>query len=93
MIPEIDIWRARQRMLKRYGGKALEQNAVGADTLVPPATKNGTAVWHLITAAVAQLANKPRPAECTDDFGKRSARLVTFTPSPLTKLCLGVPSS
>jgi hypothetical protein len=27
MIPEIDIWRAAQLMLKRSGDKALEQSA------------------------------------------------------------------
>jgi hypothetical protein len=27
VIPEIDIWRAAQLMLKRYGDKALEESA------------------------------------------------------------------
>jgi hypothetical protein len=33
MIPEIDIWRAAQLMLKRYGDKALEESAARADEL------------------------------------------------------------
>jgi hypothetical protein len=31
VIPEIDIWRAAQLMLKRYGDKALEESAARAD--------------------------------------------------------------
>jgi hypothetical protein len=33
VIPEIDIWRAAQLMLKRYGEKALEESADRADEL------------------------------------------------------------
>jgi hypothetical protein len=31
VIPEIDIWRAANLMLKRYGEKALEESATRAD--------------------------------------------------------------
>jgi hypothetical protein len=33
VIPEIDIWRAANLMLKRYGEKALEESAGLADEL------------------------------------------------------------
>jgi len=33
VIPEIDIWRAANLMLKRYGDKALEESAARADEL------------------------------------------------------------
>jgi hypothetical protein len=33
MIPEIDIWRAAQLMLKRYGETALEESTMRADEL------------------------------------------------------------
>jgi hypothetical protein len=33
VIPEIDIWRAANLMLKRYGEKAHEQSAMRADEL------------------------------------------------------------
>ena len=33
VIPEIDIWRAANLMLKRYGEKALEESAARADEL------------------------------------------------------------
>ena len=61
MIPEIDIWRAAHLMLKRYGDKALEESATRADELTAAGDDNGAAVWHRITAAVAQLANKTPP--------------------------------
>ena len=58
MIPEIDIWRAAQLMLKRYGDKARGESIARADELVAAGDDNGAAVWRRITAAVAQLANK-----------------------------------
>jgi hypothetical protein len=61
MIPEIDIWRAAQLMLKRYGDKALEESAARADELVAAGDDNGAAVWRRITTAVAELANEIPP--------------------------------
>ena len=57
MIPEIDIWRAANLMLKRYGDKALEESAMRADELAAAGDGNGAAVWRRITAAVGQLAS------------------------------------
>jgi hypothetical protein len=39
VIPEIDIWRAAQLMLKRYGDKALDETVARADQLAAPATR------------------------------------------------------
>jgi len=61
VIPEIDIWRAAQLMLKRYGDKALEESAARTDELVAAGDDNGAAVWRRISAAVRQLANKTPP--------------------------------
>jgi hypothetical protein len=63
VIPEIDIWRAAQLMLKRYGDKALEESAMRADELAAGGDHNGEATWRRITNAVVQRANKapPRP--------------------------------
>jgi hypothetical protein len=58
MIPEIDIWRAAQLMLKRCGDKALEESAARADELAAAGDDEGMATWRRITHAVAQLANK-----------------------------------
>jgi hypothetical protein len=61
VIPEIDIWRAAQLMLKRYGDKALEESAAWIDELVAAGDDNGATVWRRITDAVAQLANTTPP--------------------------------
>jgi len=58
VIPEIDIWRAANLMLKRYGGKALKESASRADELAAQDDYNGEAVWRRITDAVRQLANE-----------------------------------
>ena len=61
MIPEIDIWRAANLMLKRYGDKALEESGQRADDLAAAGDDNGAATWRRITAAVDQLANNTPP--------------------------------
>ena len=58
MIPEIDIWRAANLMLKRYGDKARKESAARADELAAEDDHNGAAVWRRITDAVGQLANQ-----------------------------------
>jgi hypothetical protein len=37
VIPEIDIWRAAQLMLKRYGDNAEAESSAHAGSLRPPA--------------------------------------------------------
>jgi hypothetical protein len=61
VIPEIDIWRAAQLMLKRYGEKALEESAARADELALAGDADGTTTWRRIMAAVTELANKVPP--------------------------------
>jgi hypothetical protein len=61
VIPEINIWRAAQLMLRRYGDKALEESVARADELVAAGDDNGTAVWRRITTAVAEFANTTPP--------------------------------
>ena len=58
VIPEIDIWRAANLMLKRYGDKAAEESAARADELAAQDDYKGEAVWRRITDAVGQLANR-----------------------------------
>jgi hypothetical protein len=43
MIPQIDIWRAAQLMLKRYGEKPLEESTARADELAAADHANGAA--------------------------------------------------
>jgi hypothetical protein len=61
VIPEIDIWRAANLMLKRYGEKAFEESSARADELAAQNDHNGAAVWRRITDAVDQLANETPP--------------------------------
>jgi hypothetical protein len=61
VIPEIDIWRAANLMLKRYGEKALEESSTRADELAAGGDHNGAAVWRRITSAAVQLANNTPP--------------------------------
>ena len=61
MIPDIDIWRAAQLMLKRYGDKALEESTARADELAGGNDYHGEATWRRITEAVSQLANMMPP--------------------------------
>jgi hypothetical protein len=62
LIPEIDIWRAAQLMLKRYGDNALEESAARANELALAGDDDGAATWRRIMAAVEQLANKTPPS-------------------------------
>jgi hypothetical protein len=61
VIPEIDIWRAANLMLKRYGEKALEESSTHVDELTAAGDHNGADTWRRISAAVVQLANKVPP--------------------------------
>jgi hypothetical protein len=61
LIPEIDIWRAAQLMIKRYGDEALAESASRADELASAGNDDGAAIWRRIMAAVTQLANKTPP--------------------------------
>ena len=57
MIPETDIWRAANLMLKRYGEKALEESAARVDELAADGDHDGAVTWRRIIDAVGQLAN------------------------------------
>jgi hypothetical protein len=61
LIPEIDIWRAADLMLKRYGEKALDESATRADEVAAGGDHDGAATWRRITAAVIELANNTPP--------------------------------
>ena len=61
MIPEIDIWRVANLMLKRYGGNAEAESARRVDELAADGNDAGVAVWMRIIDAVAQLTNTTPP--------------------------------
>jgi hypothetical protein len=57
MIPEIDIWRVANLMLKRYGDKAAAESAKRVEELAADDDNVGAAVWKRVTFAVRQLVN------------------------------------
>jgi hypothetical protein len=61
LIPEINIWRAAQLMIKRYGDNALEETAARANEVALVGDDAGAATWRRIMAAVTQLANNAPP--------------------------------
>jgi hypothetical protein len=64
VIPEIDIWRAANLMLKRYGEKALDESATRADELAAQDDQKGALVWRRITDPVGQCNG----SGCLDSF-------------------------
>jgi hypothetical protein len=63
MIPEIDIWRAAILMIRRYGGKTLEETATRADQLNAEGDPDGAATWRWTARAVEQLVNTTLPGQ------------------------------
>jgi hypothetical protein len=61
VIPEIDIWRAAQLMLKRYGDEALRESAARVDELMAAGDHDGKVTGRRITSAVVQLPNDTPP--------------------------------
>jgi len=56
VIPEIDIWRVSNLMLKRYGDEADTESALRAEELAEQGDHNGAAVWRRVTDAIGQIA-------------------------------------
>ena len=61
MIPEIDIWRVANLMLKRYGDEADIECAIPAEELAEAGDWAGEAVWRRIIEAIGQLENTTPP--------------------------------
>ena len=61
MIPEIDIWRVANLMLKRYGDQAEVESARRADELWEDGDAAGVAVWRRVMGAIRQLVNVRPP--------------------------------
>ena len=61
MIPEIDIWRVANLMLKHYGDEADIECAIRAEELADAGDWVGEAVWRRIINAIGQLENTTPP--------------------------------
>jgi hypothetical protein len=57
MIPEIDIRRVANLMIKRYGANAQVKCARRADEFEAMGDEAAAAIWRRVTAAAAELAN------------------------------------
>ncbi len=55
MIPDLDIWRSAQALVKRHGQDAPIQAAMQADSMLALADLGGYAVWKRILRAVEEL--------------------------------------
>jgi hypothetical protein len=74
MIPEIDIWRAAQLMLNRYGGKTLEESVTRTDEFAAAGDHDGELTWRRITNAVGQLANNTPAGSAPGSVNTRDDR-------------------
>ena len=61
MIPEVDIRRVANLMLKHYGNEADIESAIRAEELSETGDHNGAAVWLCVIDAIAQLLNTTPP--------------------------------
>ena len=61
MIPEIDIWRVANLMLKRYGDEAEAESAIRSAELAEAGDSAGAAVWRRVTDVIGQLENTTPP--------------------------------
>ena len=57
MIPEIDIRRVADLMIRQYGESAQAESAKRADESAKIGDEGGAAVWRRVTRAAAELAN------------------------------------
>jgi len=62
MIPDLDIYRSAQVLVKRHGADAPVHAAMRADNMIAKGDLEGYAVWKRILRAVEELLSKERPA-------------------------------
>ncbi len=65
MIPDLDIYRAANVLVKRHGPDAPIHAAMRADAMLEKSDLDGYAVWKMILKAVEELLPKERPAGVT----------------------------
>ncbi len=65
MIPDLDIWRSAQVLVKRHGQDAPIEAAMRADAMLEAGDLDGYAVWKRILRAVEELLSKERPTGVT----------------------------
>jgi hypothetical protein len=73
MIPEIDIWRVANLMLKRYGDEADIESAIRAEELAEAGDRAGEAVWRRVIDAIGQLLKKSRAEQFSERLASSNA--------------------
>lgn len=64
MIPDLDIYRSANLLVKRHGDDAPIEAAMRADAMLEAGDLDGYAVWKRILRAVEELKGaKPKPGE------------------------------
>ncbi len=64
MIPDLDIYRAAQVLVKQHGEDAPFEAAMRADAMLASGDLDGYAVWKRILRAVGELQGKePKSGE------------------------------
>ncbi len=64
MIPDLDIYRSAQVLVKRHGPDAPIHAAMRANAMLEAGDLDGSAVWKRVLAAVEELQKtEPRPVE------------------------------
>ncbi len=64
MIPDLDIYRSANLLVKQYGDDASIHAAMRADTTLEAGDRGGYATWRRILRAVEELqGTAPKPGE------------------------------
>ncbi len=65
MIPDLDIFRSAQALVKQHGEDAPIHAAMRADAMLEKGDLGGVATWQRIMRATKELLSKERPPEAT----------------------------
>lgn len=63
MTDDIDIYRAANEFIKRYGKDAVIQACMKADEMLDKGSMEGRATWLQIIRAIEELQSDKRPKE------------------------------
>ncbi len=59
MLSDLDLWRAAQIMIKRYGDGAATEAAMRADEFLDQGNLDGQRLWIRIMHTIEELQRKP----------------------------------
>ncbi len=65
MIPDLNIFRSANVLIKHHGQDAPIEAAMRANTMLEKGDLDGVATWQRIVRATKELLSKERPPEAT----------------------------